>query len=152
MTHPARSALVLQGGGALGAFEPGAGRALYEKNLAPDVIGGVSIGAITAGLLARPAPGMTPLQALVAFWKTVPGELFPPLLRPYASFLGNRHFFTPRLDYLNWPNWTYLAFGVENGWNRVPAALANDDHDLALAVLVTGKAAVDALLFQVGGL
>ncbi|MGA7807844.1 patatin-like phospholipase family protein [Bradyrhizobium sp.] len=109
MTHPARTALVLQGGGALGAFEFGAVRALYEKNLAPDVIAGVSIGAITAVLLARPAGGK-PLDALAAFWKkvTVPGELLPPPLRPYASFWGNPHFFTPRLDYLNWLTWTYF--------------------------------------------
>ena len=110
MRQPARSALVLQGGGALGAFEFGAARALYENNLAPDVIAGVSIGAITAVLLARPAPGMDPLQALADFWKkvTVSVEFLPPLLQPYASFLGNRHFFIPRLDYLNWLNWTYF--------------------------------------------
>jgi predicted acylesterase/phospholipase RssA len=53
---------------------------------------------------------MTSLQALEAFWKkvTVSGEFFLPPLRPYASFLGNPHFFTPRLDYLNWLNWTYF--------------------------------------------
>jgi predicted acylesterase/phospholipase RssA len=45
----ARSALVLQGGGALGAYELGAARALYEDNhFSPDMIAGVSIGAITA--------------------------------------------------------------------------------------------------------
>jgi NTE family protein len=106
MARPARTALVLQGGGALGAFEFGAARALYENNV---VIAGVSIGAITAVLLARPANGK-PLDALAAFWKkvTVPGEWFPPPLRPYASFLGNQHFFTPRLDYFNWPTWTYF--------------------------------------------
>jgi NTE family protein len=106
----ARSALVLQGGGALGAFELGASRALYENNLAPDVIAGASIGAVTAALLARPAKGLEPLHALAAFWKkvTVPGALFPPPLRKYASFLGNRNFFTPRLDFFAWPNWTYF--------------------------------------------
>ena len=106
----ARLALVLQGGGALGAFEFGAARALYENNVAPDLIAGASIGAITAVLLARPAKGLKPLQALAAFWErvTVPGELFPPPLRPYASFLGNRHFFTLRLDYFSWPTWTYF--------------------------------------------
>ena len=58
MSHPPRAALVLQGGGALGAYELGAARALYENDdFAPDVIGGVSIGAITAVLLARPARG-----------------------------------------------------------------------------------------------
>jgi NTE family protein len=106
----ARTALVLQGGGALGAFEFGAARALYENNLMPDVIAGASIGAITAALLARPAKGLKPLEALAAFWKkvTVPGALFPLPLRPYASFLGNPHFFALRLDVFAWPTWTYF--------------------------------------------
>ena len=34
--------------------------------------------------------------------------LFPPLLRRYASFFGNPHFYEPRPDFLNWPNWTYF--------------------------------------------
>jgi NTE family protein len=111
MTRPARSALVLQGGGALGAYELGAARALYkDANFAPEVIAGVSIGAITAVLLARPAGGRKPLDALEAFWKevTVPGLFFPPELRQYASFLGNPKFFLPRVDYLAWPTWTYF--------------------------------------------
>src|SRR5262249_40283608 len=95
----ARSALVLQGGGALGAYELGAARALYASGkFAPDAVAGVSIGAISAVLLARPGGGRTPLEALEAFWEkvTVRAVLFPPPLRPYASFLGNRHFFVPR--------------------------------------------------------
>ena len=81
MSPAARSALVLQGGGALGAYELGAARRLYEdKAFAPDLIAGVSIGAITAVLLARPAQGSTPLQALEAFWRqvTMPGPFLPP--------------------------------------------------------------------------
>ena len=59
MPHPARTALVLQGGGALGAYELGAARRLYQDDtFAPDIIAGVSIGAITAVLLARPAAGI----------------------------------------------------------------------------------------------
>jgi predicted acylesterase/phospholipase RssA len=111
MTRSARSALVLQGGGALGAYELGAARALYEDgDFAPDIIAGVSIGAITAVLLARPRRSLSPLQALEEFWKevTVPGSAWPPPLRPYASFLGNPHFFTPRFDYFNWLSWTYF--------------------------------------------
>jgi NTE family protein len=107
----ARSALVLQGGGALGAYELGAARALYASGkFAPDVIAGVSIGAISAVLLARPGGGRTPLEALEAFWDkvTVRAVFFPPPLRPYASFLGNPHFFVPRLDYLALPTWTYF--------------------------------------------
>jgi NTE family protein len=111
MSHPARSALVLQGGGALGAYELGAARALYEKDdFVPDVIAGVSIGAITAVLLARPAEGLKPLQALEAFWQkvAVPGLAFPQTLRPYASILGNPNFFVPRLDYFALPTWTNI--------------------------------------------
>jgi len=103
MTHQARSALVLQGGGALGAYELGAARALYEDgHFNPDIIAGVSIGAITAVLLARPARGLKPLEALEAFWEkvTVPGMMLLPALRQYASLFGNRNFLVPRLDYL----------------------------------------------------
>jgi NTE family protein len=111
MTPTARSALVLQGGGALGAYEFGAARALYsDGSFKPDMIAGVSIGAITAVLLARPKKKDTATSALEAFWKevTVPGVFFPPVVRPYASFLGNPHFFMPRSDYFAWPTWTWF--------------------------------------------
>jgi NTE family protein len=111
MSHPARSALVLQGGGALGAYELGAARALYAKaDFAPDVIAGVSIGAITAVLLARPARGLKPLAALEAFWEkvAVSGLAFLPSLRQYASILGNPNFFVPRFDYFALPTWTNI--------------------------------------------
>jgi NTE family protein len=109
MSHAARSALVLQGGGALGAYELGAARALYEvDDFAPDVIAGVSIGAITAALLARPARGLKPLHALEAFWEKVAmlGSLLPASL--YASLFGNPNFFMPRHDYFSFPSWTYI--------------------------------------------
>jgi NTE family protein len=89
----------------------GASKALYEEpDFAPDLIAGVSIGAVTAALLGRPAYGLRPLEALQSFWDEVkePGLLFPPLLRRYASFFGNPHFYEPRPDFLNWPNWTYF--------------------------------------------
>jgi NTE family protein len=111
MSHPARTALVLQGGGALGAYELGAARALYEDgDFAPDVVAGVSIGAITAVLLARPAPGLKPLQALETFWQkvSVAGLVLPPSLRQYASILGNPNFFVPRLDYFAVLSWTSI--------------------------------------------
>ncbi|HUZ91815.1 MAG TPA: patatin-like phospholipase family protein [Methylocella sp.] len=111
MPRPARTALVLQGGGALGAYELGAARRLYKEDaFAPDIIAGVSIGAITAVLLARPALGLKPLEALEAFWQkvAVPAPFLPAFLRPYASTLGDPNFFVPRLDYYALPNWTSL--------------------------------------------
>ena len=111
MTHPVRTALVLQGGGALGAYELWAARRLYkDSDFAPDIIAGVSIGAITAALLSRPAAGMKPLEALEAFWQkiTVAAPFFPAPLRPYASALGNPNFFVPRLDYYAFLAWTNI--------------------------------------------
>ena len=106
-----RSALVLQGGGALGAYELGAARRLYrDGGFAPNLIAGVSIGAVTAVLLARPAPGFSPLGALEAFWRqvAVPGRFLPPPFRAYAAALGNPAFFMPRTDVLDMAAWTSL--------------------------------------------
>lgn len=111
MAGSAKSALVFQGGGALGAYELGAARALYsDHNFSPDLIAGVSIGAVTAALLARPKKPLTPLEALEAFWKkvTISAPFLPPPVRSYAAFLGNPHFFMPRQDYVNFFGWTYF--------------------------------------------
>jgi NTE family protein len=142
MSHPARSALVLQGGGALGAYEFGAARALYEdEDFAPDVIAGVSIGAITAVLLARPAQGLKPLEALEAFWQkvAVPGLVFPPPLRQYASVLGNPNFFVPRLDYLGVLTWTsiYDTAPLRRTLGQLVDLDALADRDAAPGLLVS---------------
>lgn len=103
-------ALVLQGGGALGAFELGVARVLYgERAWRPDVVAGVSIGAVAAVLLARPKCG-DPLAALEAFWRTVTVATtwVPGPLKAYASTLGNPHFFMPRTDFWTLPWWTSL--------------------------------------------
>jgi NTE family protein len=63
-------ALVLQGGGALGAYQAGVYQALHEKGLLPDWVVGTSIGAINACLIAGNEPGRR-LQRLKAFWDTV---------------------------------------------------------------------------------
>jgi NTE family protein len=67
-------ALVLQGGGALGAFQAGVYQALAEANLRPDWIAGISIGAINAALIAGNAPEVR-LEKLRAFWEQVTTQL-----------------------------------------------------------------------------
>ena len=61
-------------------------------------------------LLARPAMGLTPVQALEAFWDevAVSGWLMPPVFRSFASAFGNPHFFMPRLDLAGMAGWTSL--------------------------------------------
>ena len=81
--------LVLQGGGALGAYQVGVYQALHEAGVEPDWIIGTSIGAINASLIAGNAPEnrMARLQEfwgrmeqksvwnMVPAWTGVPGTL-----------------------------------------------------------------------------
>jgi NTE family protein len=65
-----RIALILQGGGALGAYQAGVYQALAEANLHPDWVSGISIGAVNAALIAGNPPEKR-VQQLRAFWETV---------------------------------------------------------------------------------
>jgi NTE family protein len=61
---------LLQGGGALGAYQAGVYEALAEANLHPDWIAGISIGAINGALIAGNAPQVR-VDKLRAFWERV---------------------------------------------------------------------------------
>jgi NTE family protein len=63
-------ALLLQGGGALGAYQAGVYQALSEAHLYPDWVAGISIGAINSALIAGNPPE-TRLEKLRAFWERV---------------------------------------------------------------------------------
>jgi NTE family protein len=63
-------ALVLQGGGALGAYQAGVYQALHEHNLTPDWVVGTSIGAINAAIIAG-NPREKRLARLREFWDRV---------------------------------------------------------------------------------
>jgi NTE family protein len=109
-------ALLLQGGGALGAFQAGVYQALAEANLHPDWVAGISIGAINAALIAGNAPEQR-LEKLHAFWEQITtqgmvdpfglahywlrgdiGHVFLNRLRAGATlFEGAPGFFTPRV-------------------------------------------------------
>jgi NTE family protein len=65
-----RIALVLQGGGALGAYQVGVYHALSEAGCEPNWLSGVSIGAVNAAIIAGNAPEDR-LDKLRAFWETV---------------------------------------------------------------------------------
>src|SRR5271170_7098324 len=76
-THRARGrppfeciALLLQGGGALGAYQAGVYQALSEASILPDWVAGISIGAINSALIAG-NPTETRLEKLRAFWELV---------------------------------------------------------------------------------
>jgi NTE family protein len=63
-------ALLLQGGGALGAYQAGVYEALAERDLHPNWIAGISIGAVNGALIAGNAPEAR-VDKLRAFWERV---------------------------------------------------------------------------------
>src|SRR5260221_13758031 len=70
-------ALLLQGGGALGAYQAGVYEALAEANLHPDWTAGISIGAINSALIAGNPPEAR-VEKLREFWRQITTRL--PLL------------------------------------------------------------------------
>src|ERR1700722_7114703 len=103
-----RIALVLQGGGALGAYQGGVYQALQEVGLEPDWVAGVSIGAINGAIIAGNPPEQR-IQKLRAFWEriterkvwhyTPDGDIFRKARNATSAWLtmtqGQPGFFTP---------------------------------------------------------
>ena len=102
-------ALVLQGGGALGAYQAGVFQALKEAGIEANWLSGVSIGAINASIIAGNKPG-DQLDRLRDFWETISarriwaftpeGDYFRRLRNQTSSMLtmtaGLPGFFKPR--------------------------------------------------------
>ncbi|WP_201290971.1 DUF3734 domain-containing protein [Croceibacterium salegens] len=96
--------LVLQGGGALGAYQVGVYQALHEAGIEPDWVIGTSIGAINAAIIAG-NPAERRMQQLAEFWRRVEhGHAFESMLPPSLSTMwrnaativgGNPAFFSP---------------------------------------------------------
>ena len=102
-------ALVLQGGGALGAYQGGVYEALARAGHLPDWVTGISIGAINAALIAGNPPECR-VERLHEFWDLVSGQpgapaallqiepsLYHQLGATLAASLGVSGFYRPRL-------------------------------------------------------
>jgi NTE family protein len=76
-----QTVLVLQGGGALGAYQAGAYEALAEAGIEPEWIAGISIGAINGALIAGNRPENR-LPRLRQFWHRVTNGV---ALNPFGS-------------------------------------------------------------------
>jgi NTE family protein len=104
-----RIALVLQGGGALGAYQAGVYQAMHEAGVEPDWVSGVSIGAINSAIIAGNAPKHR-LRRLREFWDliterkiwpfTPDGDIFRKARNAHSCFVtsvsGQPGFFAPR--------------------------------------------------------
>ena len=109
--------LVLQGGGALGAYQAGVFEALAAMDHTPDWVAGISIGAINAALIAG-NPAERRVDRLREFWQGVSSFPFAPSLPPLADGVNGAR------DALNETNATIaMLFGVAGFFSpRVPAA------------------------------
>ena len=104
-----RVALVLQGGGALGAYQAGVYEALHQAGIEPDWVSGVSIGAVNSAIIAGNRPENR-LERLRAFWEritartiwlyTPDGDIYRKARNATSAFetmtLGQPGFFKPR--------------------------------------------------------
>ena len=113
--------LLLQGGGALGAYQAGVYEALVEAGIAPSWVVGISIGAINAALIVGNPPERR-VERLREFWRRISVNVGPPLppwldlFRPAvnhmaamsAATIGVAGFYRPRM-----PPASFAADGTE---------------------------------------
>src|SRR5215472_7765519 len=89
-------ALLLQGGGALGAYQGGVYQALAEANVLPNWVAGISIGAVNAALIVGNPPE-TRIAHLREFWETVSNPPLGPFGLPYNPSIEFKDAGTHRL-------------------------------------------------------
>jgi NTE family protein len=114
---PTQTVLVLQGGGAMGAFECGVVKALEEDAIFPDIVAGISIGALNGAIIAGNPRHAT--QALESFWSEIavasPAFLGQDVARALTSMqilaCGVPNFFQPR-----WLSSFHTPMTLPAGW------------------------------------
>ena len=108
---PKKMGLILQGGGALGAYEYGAITRLIELGWQPVAVTGVSIGAITAAAVAGAHNGDI-CASLKRLWDAItlaPVPYWPEDRQATFSIFGNPGFWRSRTDYFNLSRWTSMC-------------------------------------------
>ena len=118
---PGQVVLVLQGGGALGAYQVGVYEALHEAGMEPDWVIGTSIGAVNAALIAGNAPENR-MDRLRDFWARVEQDVgYDPLrfLTGLSNVTANLATITRGIGAFFTPNpfaWisAHAQLGIEN--------------------------------------
>jgi NTE family protein len=111
-----QTVLVLQGGGALGAYQLGVYEALHEAGVAPDWVIGTSIGAINAALIAGSKPEER-IEKMCDFWSRVENDAFVPFGLPSWMESATR-------------NWLSVTTGVPGFFSPNPLAFLSPHQPL----------------------
>ena len=96
---PRPLAFVMPGGGALGGYQVGVLKALTEAGVTPDLLVGVSAGAVNAAMFAW-NPGVDGVAHIESVWRSIrrrdlirfhPARMVLALVGRFPSFLDNQH-------------------------------------------------------------
>ncbi|GAB3626781.1 membrane protein [Pandoraea terrae] len=125
-------ALVLQGGGALGAYQAGVFAGLHEAGITPNWLAGISIGALNTAIIAGNAPERR-VEQLDAFWRTIcQPAVFPPMPAAWeAAMLGGPE--SGRVAYSAWQAWRAMTEGQKGFFTPrfpppLPTAMGDPAH------------------------
>ena len=126
-------ALVLQGGGALGAYQAGVFQGLQEAGIEPDYLSGISIGALNTAIIAGNAPEDR-ISRLTEFWETICQPNFWPAPNPFIE----QSFFNLNDSIRQTVSAWHAGSALLNGQNgfflpRFPPAPVNSPGDPATA-------------------
>jgi NTE family protein len=120
--------LVLQGGGALGAYECGVYKALEKHGIEFDIVAGTSIGAVNAAIIAG-SKGESSAKTLEKFWFLLAERITPSFLADNAraifssmivSLYGNKNAFEPVWSY---PSSLFNFYSIFSNYTRIPPHL-----------------------------
>jgi NTE family protein len=121
--------LLLQGGGALGAYQVGAFKALAEKcheaKARIDWVAGISIGSINAAVIAGPKNG-DPLKELESLWAEIRTPAFPPfdstaMVEMFQPWLARSR----RTLESKYADWAWMAFNPLGQLNFFSSRILN---------------------------
>jgi len=108
-TPPGQIVLVLQGGGALGAYQVGVYQAMHEAGIEPDWVIGTSIGAINAAIIVGNDPNLR-MQRLEQFWESMAWR------SPLVQIPNHPDWFNP------WATLAMMTQGVTGFFSPNPAS------------------------------
>ncbi len=120
-----KTILVLQGGGALGAYQAGAFETLAKADFTPEWIAGISIGAINAALIAGNEPENR-LPRLHEFWNRLSSGLQSPMLLPQQQ---------GRMAFNEISSWLSMLWGIPGFFSPRPISplVAPPGSDVAIS-------------------